>query len=44
MSELAYSISFIDEGVAKRPNVYADIVLTPGQEKFLIPNRELSLV
>ena len=43
-SELAHLISFIDEGVAKWPNVYGDIILTPEQEKFLIPDHELSLV
>ena len=43
MSELAHSISFIDEGVAKRPNVYGDLVLTPKQEKLLILDHELSL-
>ena len=44
MSELAHSISFIGDGVANRPNVYGDIVLTPEQKKFLIPDRKLSLV
>ena len=44
MSELANSISFIGDGIAEKPNVFGDIVLTPEQEKFLIPDHQLSLV
>ena len=46
MSELAHSIYFIGVDVEEllKQKVYGDIVLTPEQEKFLITDREPSLV
>ena len=52
-SELSYvqlhvkwisSLNVLGNGVANRPNVFGDIVLTPEQKKFLIPNSKQSLM